>query len=116
MANTQFFTANAVNLGYFCQAIERTGENIPRDSNLTPDQNATLAVVFSSEIVESFGSLARIAELHGIQTLVDLMYFQNAIFMDWYIEAEAMQSAILDVIENLTSKQMWLTYIARCSQ
>lgn len=65
---------------------------------------------FFEELLASVESLGGIAEQHGLNTLTDLMYLQQAILKGETIEVWPGESAVGKVVQALPSANRWLKY------
>lgn len=70
--------------------------------------NATL---FMSELSDSVETLSGIADQYGTRTLADLMYLQNAILRDGYIDHYPGESKVMEIAMNLPSWARWASFI-----
>lgn len=72
------------------------------------DDHHLAAQLFWNELLASVECLSGIGDLHGVQTLADLMYLQNAIATESFVDFEAGQSGLLLILNALPSKERWL--------
>ena len=72
---------------------------------------AGAAQLFFNELLEHNETLAGIADQHGVRTLADVIYLQNAILDGSFIELFPDESAILTVVEALPSAAIWRGFI-----
>ena len=63
------------------------------------------------ELIASVETLTGIADMHGVRTLVDLMYLQGAILDRGSIDFYPAESAVLDVIRGLPSGDRWEKFV-----
>jgi len=77
--------------------------------NLTSGKHA--ASTFFKELLESVESLSSIADRYGSRTLADLMYLQNCILNDGFIDHYPDESKVLEVINSLPSCKQWSSFI-----
>lgn len=112
---------------YLVDALKENGETdydktcwfgpdrLPLFDGKTTDERkltrANLAVTFMKELLDSVDTLSGIADEHGQQTLVDLMYLQNAILEDGFIDVYPDASKVLDIIGNLPSADKWMKFV-----
>ena len=75
------------------------------------DADARNANVFYSELIDSVETLTEIAEIHGARTLADLMYLQQAISKNGFIDYYPGESKVLDIVSSLPSGKKWANYI-----
>lgn len=66
---------------------------------------------FMNELLDSVESLGQIADVHGQQTLVDLMYLQHAILTDGHIDVFDENSKAADIVLALPSGSCWEAYL-----
>jgi len=69
------------------------------------------ARLFWQELLESAESLTAIADLHGLRTLADLFYLQNAVLSCGFIDHYPGESKVLGLASALPSGAKWKTYI-----
>jgi len=70
------------------------------------------AAQFNVELFDSVETLGDIAREHGVRTLTDLMYLQDAILTGGFIDAWTANSHVTQVIEKLPSAKRWMEYVA----
>lgn len=70
----------------------------------------SLARRFMNEVLESVETVAGITETHGVQTLVDLMYLQNAIISNTHID-DTGYSKVTEILKSLPSAKAWMSYV-----
>jgi hypothetical protein len=68
------------------------------------------ATLFFEELLASVESLGAIADQHGVNTLTDLMYLQQAILKGEAIEVWPGETAVGEVIQFLPSGKRWLNH------
>jgi hypothetical protein len=68
-----------------------------------------LAQRFMAEVLGSVETLGGIADQHGVQTLVDLMYLQDAILKQGFIDEG--NSKVNDILKTLPSAAIWMGYV-----
>ncbi|SCU77304.1 exported hypothetical protein [Cupriavidus necator] len=66
---------------------------------------------YMRELLASVESLDAIVEQHGVRTLTDLFYLQQAIIADGFVDHFPNESAIVEVVQVLPSGAHWLTFI-----
>ena len=66
---------------------------------------------FFAELLESCETLTQIAELHEATVLANLMYLQQAILQDTFIELTESEMAVRDIVARLPSAACWQAYI-----
>lgn len=66
---------------------------------------------FNRELLGSVDSIMAIGEIHGMQTLADLIYLQAAILDGTFIDHFSEASAIDQVVKALPSAEEWMSYI-----
>lgn len=66
---------------------------------------------FFAELLENCETLTQIAELHGATALANLMYLQQAILKDTFIELTTSDMAVRDIVATLPSAACWLAHI-----
>lgn len=66
---------------------------------------------FMQELLDSVETLSGIAEEHGPRTLADLMYLQQAILSDSFIDHHPGESKVLDITRSLPSGEQWGKFI-----
>jgi hypothetical protein len=71
---------------------------------------------FMQELLDSVDTLSGIAESHGVRTLADLMYLQNAILSGGFIDHYPDESKVLDIASALPSGREWSKYILKNDQ
>lgn len=69
------------------------------------------ASLFLQELLCSVESLSGIAEEHGVFTLTDLMYLQNAILDNNYIDHYPETSKVMDIVQTLPSASIWSMFL-----
>jgi hypothetical protein len=69
------------------------------------------AVTFFQELLESVEILTMVDELHGMRTLADLMYLQNAILNGGFIDHYPGESKVLEMASALPSGDQWSRFI-----
>ncbi len=69
-----------------------------------------LAQDFFLMVLSTFDSLGDITAQYGCETLADIMYLQNAIADDAYIDYFG-QSKIIEAVKKLPYADLWLSYI-----
>lgn len=69
------------------------------------------AALFFEELLDSVDTLGGIAEEHGVRTLVDLMYLQNAILKGTHIDHLQKESDVMEIASGLPSGANWLKFI-----
>ena len=74
-------------------------------------KNADLAARFMQELLGSVETLVGIADEFGSRTLADLMYLQQAIIEDGYIDNYPNESNVFQIIHALPSGLQWEKYI-----
>lgn len=72
---------------------------------------AELCAQFMTEVLDAHESLTGIAEEHGVRTLADLMYLQQAILKSGYIDHYPGESSVLEIIQGLPSSEKWLPFV-----
>jgi len=72
---------------------------------------AELAAKFMQELLDSVETLYGIVEAHGGRTLADLMYLQQAILQDGFIDHYPNESRVVDIVRGLVSGDQWMKYI-----
>lgn len=77
----------------------------------TPETGSAAAKRFFNELLENVETLTGIALEHGARTLADILYLQNAILDDSFIELYPDESAVLAVVDELPSAATWKKYI-----
>lgn len=73
--------------------------------------NADNAMLFWEELFASHDSLEMIGQEHGAVTLATLMYLQNAILKNTFIELSWSESAVLNIVRGFPSGAKWELYI-----
>lgn len=92
---------------------ERYGQKVagllpaPKPAVTTSD----LARQFMRELLGSVETLSGIAEEHGARTLADLMFLQQAILDDGFIDHYPGESKVLDIARSLPSGKQWEQFI-----
>lgn len=66
---------------------------------------------FFQELLDSVETLSGIADVHGSQTLADLMYLQNAILSGGFVDHYPEESHALEIASGLPSGKEWAGYI-----
>lgn len=79
--------------------------------NVKAAARANLATQFMKELLDSVESLSAVGDLHGVQTLADLLYLQQAILTDTFIDVYSDASCVRDLVSSLPSGKMWLTFL-----
>ncbi|CAB3730490.1 hypothetical protein LMG22037_05536 [Paraburkholderia phenoliruptrix] len=69
------------------------------------------AVEFMQELLDAVEALSDIVETHGARTLADLMYLQNAIMNETFIDHYPDESAVVDLVKALPSSDRWLAFV-----
>lgn len=67
--------------------------------------------LFFLELLDSVESLTQLADDHGSRTLVDLMYLQQAIMNNTFIDCYPEESDVLQVIKSLPSGDRWIKFV-----
>jgi hypothetical protein len=75
------------------------------------EARAELAVLFMDELLGSVETILGISQTHGIATVVNLFYLQNAIFKGSYIEEYPQTSKVLELVSDLPSGAIWKEYV-----
>lgn len=83
------------------------------DNPAQADSNEARAILFMQELLESVETLGGIAQEHGIRTLCDLMYLQDAILTGGFIDASQDESAAYQLVAALPSGALWTNFIRR---
>jgi len=78
---------------------------------LSRDSGKCASVMFFQELLRSVETLAGIAEVHGPETLADLMYLLNAILIGGVIDHYPGESNVLEIVRALPSRELWLKFI-----
>jgi hypothetical protein len=93
-------------------ALEQGAEigHLQEVSRATLEGRQDAAKLFFAELLDSVESLGAIAEQHGLNTLTDLMYLQNAILSESAIETWPGESKVCELIGELPSAKRWLAY------
>lgn len=73
-------------------------------------QSHALALLFMNELLASVETLGGIAEQYGFPALVNLMYLQNAILDENYIDVDRGNS-VFQIVNSLPSGSVWKRYI-----
>lgn len=73
-------------------------------------QRADHAVMFMQELMDSVETLTGIVEVHGSRTLGDLMYLQQAILKDGFIDHYPNESKALEIVRTLPSSEKWVKF------
>lgn len=68
------------------------------------------AVLFINELLQSVESLDGIVEAHGLRTLTDLMFLQQAILKGEAIDVWPGETHVGKVLEGMPSAERWLSY------
>lgn len=63
------------------------------------------------ELLDSVETLTGIADEHGARTLADLMYLQEAILEDGFIDNHPDESKVLEIVQGLPSGEQWAQFI-----
>lgn len=69
------------------------------------------AVQFFTELTEAYESLTGIAEQHDASTLAHLMYLQQAILKNGFIELTDQEEAVREIVASLPSAAIWQTFV-----
>lgn len=69
------------------------------------------AALFFQELLDSVETLTGIAEMHGSRTLADLMYLQDAILKNDFIDYYPGESKALEIASALPSGEQWSKFI-----
>lgn len=72
---------------------------------------SSAALRFMGELLDSVETLTGIADEHGAQTLADLMYLQEAILEDGFIDNHPDESKVLEIVQGLPSGEQWAHFI-----
>lgn len=72
---------------------------------------ANQATQFMQELLDSVESLSEVAELHGAQTLAELLYLQQAILTEGFIDVCPEASDVSELVRNLPSGKLWVTFL-----
>jgi len=70
-----------------------------------------LARKFMTELLDSVETLTGVAEEHGIRTLADLTYLQQAIVNGSFVDHYPHDSALVSIVQGLPSGKRWMTFI-----
>lgn len=79
-------------------------------SNSNLNLTLSLARRFMQEVLESVESISAIAEQHGLLTVIYLMYLQNAIINEAFIDDHG-DSKVVEFLSALPSAELWLAYV-----
>lgn len=71
------------------------------------------AALFFTELINSVETLSGLAASHGLETLVELMYLQNAILTAGFIESSDVTN---EVLASLPNGVLWLSYAGNGGQ
>lgn len=74
-------------------------------------ENAVAAALFFDELLDSVETLGCIADAYGTRTLCDLMYLQQSILTDGFIDHYPEESKVLLLARCLPSGEKWMTFI-----
>lgn len=75
------------------------------------------SVCFMQELLAANETLSAIGEIRGILTLADCMYMLSAIQKGTYIDfCQSSESQILEVVQELPSAAIWMTYIHQMAE
>jgi len=66
---------------------------------------------FMTELLDYCETLTGIADEHGARTLADLMYLQNAILNDTFIDNYPGESKVMQIAKALPSGKKWVKFI-----
>lgn len=72
---------------------------------------SSAALRFMGELLDSVETLTGIADEHGARTLADLMYLQEAILEDGFIDYDPDDSKVLELVQGLPSGEQWIQFI-----
>ena len=75
------------------------------------DTGIEAATLFMEELLDSVESLTELGDLHGVRTLADLVYLQNAILKGSFIDHYPGESKVLEVVKALPSHARWIGFI-----
>lgn len=73
--------------------------------------SAAAAVLFFDELHASVETLVGLAEHYGVRTLADLMYLQNAILDNTFIDHWEDESSVLEIVSALPNGKHWKTFV-----
>jgi len=66
---------------------------------------------FSRELLDAVESLGALAEQFGNEALVTLFYLQSAILNDTYVELDARNADLADLVQTLPSAADWMKHV-----
>lgn len=75
-----------------------------------PAERLALAELFYSELSDQVETFTSLGETHGPATLANLFHIHAAITTNGFVELLE-ESAVLDVLADLPSKDRWLQYV-----
>jgi len=77
--------------------------------------NLTLSLArrFMEEVLDSVETISAIAETHGMRTVIYLMYLQNAIISESFIDEHG-DSKVVEFLSSLPSANLWMAYVRSC--
>lgn len=84
------------------------------DGKTGTEQKAAAAengIRFMTELLAQYETLTGIADEHGVRTLADLMYLQQAILKGGFIDHYPGESAVLEIVRDLPSGEAWAAHI-----
>ncbi|PIV88606.1 MAG: hypothetical protein COW48_05065 [Hydrogenophilales bacterium CG17_big_fil_post_rev_8_21_14_2_50_63_12] len=85
---------------------------VSQDDEEHQTQGHDRARLFMQELLDSVETLTGIAEQHGVRTLADLMFLQNAILSGGFIDHYPGESKVLEIASGLPSGEQWSKFIA----
>lgn len=91
-------------------ALERLSTNLQPDKAHGLD-GAPAAKLFFDELLDSVETLTGIADEHGARTLADLMYLQNAIMENGFVDHYPGESKVLEIASALPSGDRWAQFV-----
>lgn len=105
------FAATAELFDPACMLVREMELEIEQLRETLNTHDISAANLFMQELLDSVETLSGITEKHGVRTLADLMYLQNAIMNHSFIDHYPRESAVFDIASALPSGDRWAKFI-----
>lgn len=107
-ANTNFIALAHNTMPLLLEAMKTHVMQPDKTSGL---DGAPAAKLFFDELLDSVETLTGIADEHGARTLADLMYLQNAIMKNGFVDHYPGESKVLEIASALPSGDRWTKFV-----
>lgn len=92
------------------QLAAETADELYRQGSIEVS-GMSAANLFMQELLDSVETLTGIADEHGARTLADLMYLQNAIMKNGFVDHYPGESKVLEIASALPSGDRWAKFV-----